>query len=200
MENKTKLDLSKYDFSRLPKVVKINNCGGYKIVIFNRTFDKIQSGDMLSLIGDEFEPILVKEVVTDNIVILKTNAELTINSIIVYRSDIMQITDDGENYVFSTTIDDDDLITYLGDRTSELHSEYNNYEEERYETTIHPGLIEYFSKFSMEEQSQLVETLKKVDVLLDKGRTTIKNLELDKFFDKTEWDNFFNDTFNRIKF
>lgn len=200
MENKTKLDLSKYNFNNLPKVIKINKCNDYEIVTFDKIFDDIKSGDMLSLIGDEFEPILVRDVITNNIIILQTDAELTIGSTIIYRSDIIQLTGDKENYVLGTTIEDDDLIAYLGDRTSELHPEYKDCEDEKYETTVHPDLIKYFSKFSMEEQTQLVEALKKADILLDKGKTTIKNLELNKIFNKKEWDDFFNDIFNKINF
>lgn len=200
MYNKTNLDLSKYDFSNLPKITKINNLNDYKVVTFNKIFSDVMIGNILTVIGDEFTDIYVVDVISENILVLETDVELSIGMYVLYKTDINPYENESGEYMFTAiNTNNNELIRYLQDRTLELNPIYKD-DEERYETTIHPGLIKYFSKFSMEEQEQLVKALEKADVLLEKGKTTIKNLDLNKIFNKTEWDNFFNDVFNKIKF
>lgn len=199
--NKTNLDLSKYDFSYVPRVEKVIDCGKYQVVIFDRIFNNVHPGDCLAKLGDEFVRNFVKEVIFPNTIILESESEMgiEIGSAWMYRSEL--ITKNAIEEVFAPRVSEyyDDLARYFVDRINELYPLMATKEQSN-KPDVHEAVIDYFSQFNEEKQLQIIEALKSADVILDKGKTIFKNISLNDSFDKSEWDAFFKDVFNKIKF
>ncbi len=149
MKNKTNLDLSKYDLTSLPQLVVIKPYLNEKIVTFDKPFPNIKVGDILSEIGNEFNEVIVKLIIAENIFIVATKGDLSINGRYTYYKDVINTNDNSAKLYINSTLKNENLKEYLMDRIDELYPTYN----------IIPELSEILSTICPVDQKKVVNLI-----------------------------------------
>ena len=189
MKNKTNLDLSKYDLTSLPQLVVIKPYLNEKIVTFDKPFPNIKVGDILSEIGNEFNEVIVKLIIAENIFIVATKGDLSINGRYTYYKDVINTNDNSAKLYINSTLKNENLKEYLMDRIDELYPTYN----------IIPELSECPNQFlgsMQQDQKKVVNLIKEYYKYMNMFETSFGNHKLNE----QNAYKLLNDWFNEIKF